>query len=136
MSLSPSLLIDTTHQNEYKCPICTNIIQKCYSSKCGHLFCENCIMGLLLSLPNSENINDNNNQTETCPVCSKTLIMNELFPCTYVDNKIINLSIKCINYTFGCQWIGSIYSLKEKHIKNCGFNKVNCKGMKNSCNPT
>ncbi|XP_017778851.1 PREDICTED: E3 ubiquitin-protein ligase RFWD2-like isoform X1 [Nicrophorus vespilloides] len=53
--------------HEYQCPVCLDLINEAYISKCGHSFCYTCII-------QSIDIN------KCCPKCKSNLIKDEVFP--------------------------------------------------------
>jgi hypothetical protein len=72
--------IDQKDMDDYNCCICLDTIYIPFgNSNCDHLFCKKCIQTW-------------GNNNELCPICRKKLI---LFPNKWVENKLMNMDIKC-----------------------------------------
>lgn len=63
-----------------ECIICSEIFDRCIITKCGHSFCEKCILTCM-------NLNNN------CPTCKSVLKKEELVKNYLIDNIISNLII-------------------------------------------
>ncbi|RLU25395.1 hypothetical protein DMN91_001551 [Ooceraea biroi] len=61
--------------NDYMCPICFDLIDTAYITRCGHTFCHNCIVKCL-------EIKDR------CPKCSFTLSEQDIFPNFLLDELV------------------------------------------------
>ena len=98
--------------NEFKCPICLDIVYKPeICSKCGTLFCKKCYQ--IYKMKTNENY---------CPIChSRNTISDN------VSNSIINIlnsfQLKCIFN--GCNEILSLKDFK-KHVFNCKYGLYKC----------
>jgi len=140
MALPVHVFSDPNIQREFQCAICSLVIEQCYSTSCGHLFCGQCILSVLSSTPPSSSedsstdddlhlTHGNNGQ---CPTCNRLLQIGDIFPAPYVDHKISQQIVRCIYYHKGCLWTGTFSELKHKegHLKHCGFTLYSCKHCK------
>lgn len=53
--------------SDFSCPVCLNIIEEAYITKCGHTYCFECIKKSL-------------EQGEKCPKCNASITVNDAFP--------------------------------------------------------
>merc|ERR1719361_819919 len=119
------------------------VIEQCYSTSCGHLFCGQCILSILSpTTPNISSSEDSSTDDEfhlthnsnhgQCPTCNRLLQIGDIFPAPYVDHKICQQIVRCIYYHKGCVWTGTFSELKHKegHLKHCGFTLYTCKHCK------
>ena len=89
----------------FLCEKCKKICYNIYISKCGHIFCNHC---LLLGTQNY------------CPTCKLYLKPNDINDGQFLDNFLnIHISCYCVNKSLGCSWKGSIKEYYTKHIHNC-----------------
>ena len=153
MSLPVQIFTDRNLQNEFQCKICLNVIQQCYSTQCGHLFCSKCIMKQLSppsiseysSSSSSSSDDDQHPQIKQnkksknhkgygkCPACQQLLQIGDIFPAPYVDKKIREKIIRCLHFNKGCLWTGKVNELLKKsdgHLKQCGYTISTCKYCK------
>ncbi|KAK9758909.1 WD domain, G-beta repeat [Popillia japonica] len=60
---------------DYLCPICFNLIEEAYITKCGHTFCYGCITKSIET-------------AKRCPKCNASVTTNEIFPNFLLSNLI------------------------------------------------
>eukprot|EP01083_Nonionella_stella_P164047 541765_1 len=140
MTLPVHIFTDANLQREFQCPICMCCISQCYSTKCGHLFCSQCIMTILSPHSCSDSSTDEEHphnmhrprQFGQCPVCNRLLQIGDIFPAPYMDQKIAQQIIRCLYFHKGCVWTGTLSDLKRKdgHLKHCGYTLYACKYCK------
>uniref|UniRef100_A0A6V7I0B4 RING-type domain-containing protein n=1 Tax=Bracon brevicornis TaxID=1563983 RepID=A0A6V7I0B4_9HYME len=61
--------------SDYLCPICFELINEAYATRCGHIFCYQCITRTLEYI-------------ERCPKCSSTLGQQDIFPNSFVNELV------------------------------------------------
>ena len=89
----------------FLCEKCKKICYNIYISKCGHIFCNHC---LLLGTQNY------------CPTCKRYLKPNDINEGQFLDNFLtIHITCYCVNKSLGCSWRGTIKEYYTKHIHNC-----------------
>ena len=129
---------------EFKCSICLNILERPVHGSCGHVFCLSCISVWLESQSRRSEANSlahlirqplNGNQPfsprvcGTCPVDRSALRKEELVEAALPFRAFLSrLRIKCDNEPFGCQSIVPMGNLKD-HLRDCNFNpdeKIEC----------
>ena len=76
-----------------------------YLLECGHYLCDKCLKTI-----------------KECPVHNIKIIQQSLFKAKIMD-EILKIKIKCFCFhrIEGCEWIGLLKELCEKHIYNCIF---------------
>jgi len=87
--------------NDYMCPICFDLIDTAYITRCGHTFCHNCIVKCL-------EIKDR------CPKCSFTLSEQDIFPNFLLDELVSKHKTR----TKGLAQLSSYAENKHRTISN------------------
>lgn len=96
---------------DFRCPICQDIIEDPIASQCEHVFCKSCINQWLQS-------------ESSCPVDRKPLNVSLLCePSRFFRNFYSKLVLKCDFESKGCEVIIKIEDLKTHHNK-CQFNPI------------
>ena len=91
---------------EFKCPICHELLFEPVVTSCRHLFCRKCIKG-----------------QRTCPTCRKEFITME----DIGSSKAIGaFKVKCPNSPEGCKWEGDLGNAEEHLTKKCQQQTVEC----------
>ncbi|CAL4199695.1 unnamed protein product, partial [Meganyctiphanes norvegica] len=60
-----------------------------------------------------------------CPLDNKVLTENDMFPDSCVEREILQLRVKCPNYTLGCSRMVDL-NYVEHHTQGCDFQPVIC----------
>lgn len=93
---------------EYECPSCNQIAYPSRTTKCGHLFCEECT-------------NKKLNEMNVCPECNTEDPQPQENP--FVERVLNNCEVKCPNH---CDFKGKLYELVKNHIPVCSLQIVQC----------
>ena len=102
--------------DDQKCPICHLVVRNAYQINCcGKIMCKGCLIKCRKTSP-------------TCPMC-RTQIGNKYFKDTRSDREIKSLKVYCDNKEAGCDWTGEVRKI-EKHLKDCGYQKIECEDCK------
>ncbi|XP_062518468.1 TNF receptor-associated factor 6-like [Corticium candelabrum] len=94
------------------CPICHVAFREPVLTRCGHHFCNNCLMPCL-------------QQSASCPVCRMELEASNIFPNNAMKREILDLIIKCCLHEKGCAWTGELRN-GEMHDRECQYVDVVC----------
>lgn len=102
---------DDSLWRRWACPICQNLIHRLVETKCGHLFCENCLTEAV-------------SKKAECPCCRATLADSGGWHASPSrDREIGQLAVRC---DFGsCTWTGTQNKLAA-HREECRFHWVKC----------
>ena len=92
---------------EFKCPICLNVVDEPVLTSCGHLFCANCIKGI----------------PDKCPTCRGNFTTT---PDGFVARKIGGISVQCPNAGRGCWWMGTLRESVGHLGSRCVYEEVQC----------
>ncbi|XP_062512232.1 TNF receptor-associated factor 5-like [Corticium candelabrum] len=82
-------------------------------TKCGHLFCNDCVRPLA------------RRGRVVCPVCREEQKESEIYPNNYDKREIMSLKIYCDQQEKGCKWKGELRK-RERHNETCGYADVLC----------
>ena len=108
--------LDPGPSDDQKCPICHLVARNAYQVNCcGKILCEGCLMKY-------------RRQSQKCPMC-RTHIGDKYFKDTRSDREIKSLKVYCDNKEAGCDWTGEVREI-EKHLEECGYQKIDCKDCK------
>lgn len=88
------------------CSICQDVFENPHTCPCGHVFCENCILGWLKNQRN-------------CPECRNHVTPNSLHKDLLANKFLGDIEVYC-GYT-GCAWVG-LMSARESHMNECDAN--------------
>lgn len=102
-----------TLDSKYECSICLLALRAPYQTTCGHRFCRNCIFNCI-----SEG-------KCHCPLDNKVLTENDMFPDSCVEREILQLRVKCPNYTLGCSRTVDL-NYVDAHTQGCDYQPVIC----------
>ena len=107
------------------CNLCLGVLDNPLKTKCGHLFCSECVVSWI-------------EKFGTCPLGCMEVLQEDLEEVAELKDNILHLSIHCVNRNFGCS---SVQKLSEmgKHLKVCKYRKQcsvedECENLKNNCN--
>lgn len=98
----------------HECPICLLVLNNPMQTDCGHRFCKGCILRVV------------RDGRPCCPIDNSPLEEHMLHPDNYARREILQLNVRCRNYTEQqCPWIGPLKEL-EKHVKDCIYTSEEC----------
>ena len=107
---------------EIECPICRSIVSEPLLASCGHLFCKECHnklerpMGYLRRSINGR---------YQCPVCTQqhTTVEDK-----FIDRRVKNLKVRCINHMKGCDWVGCLSDEGQHRAQQdgCDYEDIQC----------
>ena len=100
--------------NRHTCPVCLLALREPTVTKCGHLFCNDCVRPLA-----------SRGRIE-CPVCKEEQKESEIYPNNYDKREIMSLMIYCDQQEKGCGWKGELRE-RGTHNETCGYVDVLCK---------
>ncbi|XP_062512182.1 TNF receptor-associated factor 6-B-like [Corticium candelabrum] len=100
--------------DRHTCPVCLLALREPTITKCGHLFCNDCVRPLASC------------GRIVCPVCREEQKESEIFPNNYDKREIMSLKIYCDQQEKGCGWKGELGE-RETHNETCGYVDVLCK---------
>lgn len=110
---------------EFKCSICLNVLEKPVHGSCGHVFCRLCIMTWLESGPAVRAEYGTHRLAEacgSCPVDRQILRPGDLIDAALPFKALLSrLKIRCDYEEFGCSEIVTTATLSD-HLKVCNFN--------------
>lgn len=90
------------------CPICLCALRNAKETRCGHFFCEACIL-------------DSLQRAASCPSCRAPVTAEDLppFASKSVERAVLDLEVWCAHKASGCAWQGSLRQLPA-HTLACG----------------
>ena len=97
---------DPAQIEDFKCPICLELVFEPVLTSCGHLFCQRCVAG----------------QTR-CPTCRDKL---QCFRNQRDERRVKGLKVKCPNWEKGCRWQGGLGDTAQHIDTNCQMEAVPC----------
>ncbi|XP_062512086.1 TNF receptor-associated factor 6-like [Corticium candelabrum] len=100
--------------DRHVCPVCLLALREPTVTKCGHLFCNDCVRPLA------------RRGRIVCPVCREEQNESEIFSNNYDKREIMSLKIYCDQQEKGCKWKGELRE-RETHNETCGYVDVLCK---------
>jgi len=122
--------------DEFKCGICLNVLEKPVLGPCGHVFCLLCINIWLDSSPNVQIRSPNSMHIltrGTCPVDRKELYKDDLLNASLPFRALIGrLLVECDFEEHGCKAVVKLCNLKQ-HLKECSFNPDQYIPCQNGC---
>nr|BBE08134.1 TNF-receptor-associated factor 6 [Plautia stali] len=99
----------------FECPICLNCLKDPFLTKCGHRFCQDCILEWI-----------RNKKREWCPVDQNKIQERDLFPDNYTRREITQQMVRC---SFpNCETITPLLDLEKHLVENHENNKSNLNG--------
>ncbi|XP_065659975.1 TNF receptor-associated factor 6-A-like [Hydra vulgaris] len=84
--------------NEHECPVCKMALRKPIQTLCGHRLCLSC----------AEEMRKRNKGVLICPLDNSILDSSKIFPDTAIERVIMQLKVKCNNFSNGCEWTGEL----------------------------
>ncbi|XP_065660014.1 tripartite motif-containing protein 12A-like isoform X6 [Hydra vulgaris] len=94
--------------DEHECPVCKMALRKPIQTKCGHRLCLSC----------AEEMRKRNKGVLICPLDNSILDSSEIFSDAAIERVIMQLKVKCSNFSNGCEWTGELKILNI-HEENC-----------------
>lgn len=109
---------EDTLPDQYRCPICRDILVNPLSTSCGHTFCKSCLEELQ---------NSTGDAAFKCPVDRKELRPSEIGSSPYIISNILDeLEVKCPYSKRGCEYTCSRWGV-AKHVEiDCGYVYTEC----------
>ena len=117
---------------EIECPICHSIVSEPLLASCGHLFCKACHNKLDKACHNKLErpmgyylLRKRNGRSIQCPVCTQqhTTVEDK-----FIDSRVKNLKVRCINHTKGCDWMGCLSDEGQHRAQQggCDYEEIQC----------
>ncbi|XP_065660073.1 TNF receptor-associated factor 5-like isoform X3 [Hydra vulgaris] len=101
--------------DEHECPVCKMALRKPIQTKCGHRLCLSC----------AEEMRKRNKGVLICPLDNSILDSSEIFSDAAIERVIMQLKVKCSNFSSGCEWTGELKIL-NKHLGSCEYQTLKC----------
>ncbi|XP_065660009.1 TNF receptor-associated factor 5-like isoform X2 [Hydra vulgaris] len=101
--------------DEHECPVCKMALRKPIQTKCGHRLCLSC----------AEEMRKRNKGVLICPLDNSILDSSEIFSDAAIERVIMQLKVKCSNFSNGCEWTGELKIL-NKHLGSCEYQTLKC----------
>ena len=117
MNILNRIVDDKKDYEDFLCPVCLLLMDKCVMFPCGHDLCQECATQLFMQVPH---------YTLRCPVCRtvlpemNTTIANRNYR---TELKIKALYVKCVNIELGCKATIRLKDLDD-HVKTCKFSEL------------
>ncbi|XP_065659886.1 TNF receptor-associated factor 5-like [Hydra vulgaris] len=109
--------------DEYQCPVCIMALREPVITLCGHRLCFSC----------SEEMKKRNNGVLICPLDKTVLHSEKVFPDKFTERAILQLKVKCDNFSKSCQWTGELKTINN-HLTSCEYREVKC--LNEQCSAT
>ncbi|XP_065659853.1 TNF receptor-associated factor 6-like [Hydra vulgaris] len=94
--------------DEHECPVCKMALREPIQTQCGHRLCLSC----------AEEMRKRNNGALICPLDNSILNSSKIFPDIAIERVIMQLKVKCSNFSNGCEWTGELKILNI-HEEKC-----------------
>ncbi|XP_065659963.1 TNF receptor-associated factor 6-A-like isoform X2 [Hydra vulgaris] len=94
--------------DEHECPVCRMALRKPIQTLCGHRLCLSC----------AKEMRKRNKGVLICPSDNSILDSSKIFPDAAIERVIMQLKVKCNNFSYGCEWTGELKILNI-HEENC-----------------
>ncbi|XP_041365167.1 TNF receptor-associated factor 6-like isoform X2 [Gigantopelta aegis] len=99
--------------SKYECAICLLILRDPQQTKCGHRFCQHCIIKWFRE------------SERRCPVDNEPLEETDLFPDNFAKREILNFKLRCPNNKQGCDVLVVLRDI-QSHLNQCPFAFIPC----------
>ncbi|XP_065660051.1 TNF receptor-associated factor 3-like isoform X4 [Hydra vulgaris] len=106
--------------DEHECPVCKMALRKPIQTQCGHRLCLSC----------AEEMRKRKEGVLICPLDNSILDSSKIFTDIAVKRVIMQLKVKCSNFSNGCEWTGELKILNE-HLGSCEYQTLKC--LNNPC---
>ncbi|XP_065660002.1 TNF receptor-associated factor 6-B-like isoform X6 [Hydra vulgaris] len=106
--------------DEHECPVCKMALREPIQTQCGHRLCLLC----------AEEMRKRNKGVLICPLDNSILESSKIFSDVAVKRVIMQLKVKCSNFSDGCEWTGELKILNE-HLGSCEYQTLKC--LNNPC---
>lgn len=109
---------EKTLPDQYRCPICRDILVDPLSTSCGHTFCKLCL----------EELQNTTGEADfKCPVDRKELRPSEIGPSPYIISNILDeLEVKCPFSERGCEYTCSRWGIAKHVESDCEYVYAEC----------
>ncbi|XP_065660077.1 TNF receptor-associated factor 3-like [Hydra vulgaris] len=101
--------------DEHECPVCKMALREPIQTQCGHRLCLSC----------AEEMIKRNKGVLICPLDNSILDSSKIFFDIAVKRVIMQLKVKCSNFSNGCEWTGELKILNE-HLGSCEYQTLKC----------
>ncbi|XP_065660055.1 TNF receptor-associated factor 3-like isoform X2 [Hydra vulgaris] len=101
--------------NEHECPVCKMALREPIQTQCGHRLCLSC----------AEEMRKRNKGVLICPLDNSILDSSKIFPDLAIERVIMQLKVKCRNFSNGCGWTKELKRLNE-HLGSCEYQTLKC----------
>ncbi|XP_065667324.1 TNF receptor-associated factor 6-A isoform X3 [Hydra vulgaris] len=101
--------------DEHECPVCKMALREPILTLCGHRLCLSC----------SEEMRKRNNGVLLCPLDNTNLNSEKTFPDRAIERAILQLKVRCNNFSKHCQWTGELKAINN-HLTSCEYEEVRC----------
>ncbi|XP_051791680.1 PDZ domain-containing RING finger protein 4 isoform X2 [Erpetoichthys calabaricus] len=103
---------------DFKCRLCSKILEEPLSTPCGHVFCAGCLLPWAV-------------QQRLCPLQCQPISAKELHQVLPLRNLILKLDIKCDYNARGCTKTVKLQELRD-HAEMCDYSPSQCRNK--GCN--
>ncbi|XP_002165877.3 TNF receptor-associated factor 6-A isoform X1 [Hydra vulgaris] len=101
--------------DEHECPVCKMALREPILTLCGHRLCLSC----------SEEMRKRNKGVLLCPLDNTNLNSEKTFPDRAIERAILQLKVRCNNFSKNCQWTGELKAINN-HLTSCQYQEVKC----------
>ncbi|XP_047127086.1 TNF receptor-associated factor 4 isoform X2 [Hydra vulgaris] len=101
--------------DEHECPVCKMALREPILTLCGHRLCLSC----------SEEMRKRNKGVLLCPLDNTNLNSEKTFPDRAIERAILQLKVRCNNFSKNCQWTGELKAINI-HVENCECQPLYC----------
>lgn len=108
------------YDHNLTCPICHSPFVDAVKTKCGHVFCKDCLR---------DGLQAQDTDRKTCPACRTTTRLSEAASMPRLfDNLLDELKVNCVNKSKGCKTAIRRGDIQAHMQHYCDFEQVSCPG--------